>query len=355
MTSTPVGSGAERGLRPIRTGLRFPFVPSPPVHCVPLADRLGVAAIEGLVTDSRIVLLDRDGQPASTGLVLPFLLTGLDAGEGWIVLTGARSDGSVVVTGLNLNEGTATTIADLAMPEELTRVVEPVATATGVEVLWQSGFGRTTLWSARVSEGVCGPPRPLELGDLTSDSALAGVGEHVALAWAHGERQQLDLLWLADGDLVGTVRTAEGVASATPSVAAWRDAAVLAWADGEGLRVSLVEPGSGRPAAELGVPLHPARLRSCNIISGGRDRIAVLWHTEQLGDPEPLAEVPGRQEPSRIVEGWVAALDATAWRLSTPLPLTPSGTVHHVGGWIGDRLVLVHGDQQPVITVLEDG
>lgn len=354
MTAIARPSGSA-GLRLLRTGLTFPYVPSPPIHCRSLGDRLCVAAVEGLVTDSRIVLFDRDGQPASTGLVLPFLLTGLDLGEGWLVLTSTRPDGSAVVAGLDIDEGTANTIADLPMPEDLTRVAEPMATVTGIEIMWQSGFDRTTLWSTTVSGGSCGPPRPLELGDLTSDSALAGVGEHVALARVHGVRQQLELMWLVQGEIVDAVPVAEGVGPATPSVASGGDAAVVAWSSGEGLRVSRVEMGSGAVAAELSVPLQPGRhLRSCDVIAGGGEQAAVIWHAEQLGDPEPLHGVPGRQEPSRVIEGWAAALDVRAWHLSTPVRLSPPGTVHHVGGWVGDRLLLVHGDQQPVITVLED-
>lgn len=347
--------GPTSGLRPVAPGRELPFVPFPPVHCARWGDHLCVVAIEGLVQKSVLVLLDRDGQPQSPGLTLPFLVTGMAATGDQLVLTASRTDGSSLVAGLSPDDAALRWVSDVPVPDDVTKVAEPAVVDSHLEAVWQAGFDRSTLWSADVGEAGTGSARPLAFADVTGDSALAAAEGQVAVVRLHGEHQQLDVSWCRGATLGSTTVVARGAHPTTPSIAALPRGAAVAWSDGSGLRVSRVEPGSAGSSAELTVPLAPARLRSCDVLSGDDGRVAVVWHAERLGDPQPLTEVPGRQEPARRVDGWVALLDPDGWQLGAAVPLDPAGTLHHTGGWLGDRLLLVHGDQVPLVTAFAAG
>jgi len=345
--------GASGGLRVVSTGRPFPFVPTPPIHCRPLDDRLYVAGIEGLVRDSRIVAMDRDGVPDTSGMTLPLLVTGLALRDGMAVVGGTQEDGTTVVAAIDLVSGTTRWVDEVAATDELSRVVQPVAGTDGVQALWETGFDRSTLWTAEVGRDGCGPARPVRFSDLTSDAVAVGVDHGVAMARLHGNEQQLDLLLLDDGDVTASVALAARGAGPTPSLGRVGSDVAVVWGDSDRVVVTRVARSSTDPVAELSVPIGGGRLRSCDVIADGKSRVVVLWHTEQWGDPEPSPEMPGHDVPARIVAGWLAVVDTERWELGPAVELDPAGTVHHAGGWLDERLILVHGGQLPVVTVME--
>jgi len=362
---TSAASGADLAL--VSTGARLPFVPSPPIQYRSGGRQLWAAAIEGLVRDSRLVSLDRDGRIASPAVALPFLVTGLDVGPSGLLLAGNGSDGGLMAVGLDGADPRpdAGWTVDVPPTGPVTQVAVPTVLAGRGHLVWQTAGvdAGSVLWMAEVGAGGRVEPTALGFDDLSADAGLAVVGDRLALARVHGQRQALDVVWMGAGGVhLGTVPVAEHVGPATPAVGALDGAAVVAWNDGRDLRLTCIPTdapsapaagGTGRARAELSVGLGSGRLRSCAVLTGEGDRAAIVWHSSRPGDPGPTAEVPGRREPVPVVDGWVAGLDVGAWRLGAPVHLDPPGTVHHGGGWVGDRLLVVHGAQEPVVSVLE--
>jgi hypothetical protein len=328
----------------VRTGLPLPFFPFPPLHCRVVGDGLCVAGIEGMVGGSQLVVLDRVGVPVGNGAALPFLLTGLVVvDEGHAVATATTPEGHGLAAGLTLPDGIVDWSVDVALPADLTRVAEPLLVGGRVVVTWQAGFESSTFWAQPVGPASVGHPRRLALTDLTGDSSQAAVGGQIALARVHGPQHQLDLVWVTDDELGFTVvPLAEQVRAVAPCVAALSDReAVVAWDDRRGLCLARVPVGAVAPTAELDVPLGPLdQLQTCDVITGAGGRAAVVVHRAHPDHPDR-------------VDGWVAALDPATWHKGVRIPLDPPGTLHHSGGWVDDRLVLVHGGQVPVISVFE--
>jgi hypothetical protein len=101
-----------------------------------------------------------------------------------------------------------------------------------------------------------------------------------------------------------------------------------------------------------------ARLRSVRVASDGQDRLAVLFQAAVTRPgPTGLGQRLGpRSRPGRLrVWHHLAGPEALSTARPQSLELRPPGTVYEAACWLGDRLLVVHGDSEPVVSAFELG
>ncbi|MGH3929401.1 MAG: hypothetical protein ACRDTF_05425 [Pseudonocardiaceae bacterium] len=77
----------------------------------------------------------------------------------------------------------------------------------------------------------------------------------------------------------------------------------------------------------------PDAARSLHLYAGPASRLALGWHTA-TGE-------------------WVALVDAVTGLATDCHPLADPGPRYGTGGWIGDRLIVLHGAVAPLISVFQ--
>ena len=280
-------------------------------------------------------------------LASPVALAG--GAEGLVVLGGDAGGAAIVLVlgddGAERSRGRLPLGADLA--------VWPAAAGDGdaVWLAWATGERPSALRSCRLGEHA----EPLELGDAagpTRDVAIALTDRGPVAAWSHEGRETLELVAWGAGD-VRRQPVGDAGAPVSPALAAAGDRLALAWiARGEAApRLAWFDAPCSPPAtsSELPAAADPARPRSVRLAGAPDGRLAILLQTAA---PRPgVATGPGNRPSAVTVRAELIVVDSdgarSSWELDDP------GTAQEACAWLGDRVVVVHGEGAPVVTVVD--
>jgi hypothetical protein len=214
---------------------------------------------------------------------------------------------------------------------------------------WATGGEEVTVWVARLEPGDI---RPAAAGGfeapLTDLVVLAG--EPPLLAAGHGTRR-VDVVAGAPGH---TSRM-ELNASEAFAVSAARAGGTLAvaWISrvDQALDVQTFDAGlkpSGRSRVDLG---GGGRLRAARLLGSG-DRLALSWQTAAATGS--LASDPEADGPESVeVRHWIAGFSLHGAGLGEAFELRPPGVAYDTAAWLDERLLVIHGSEQPFVSVYE--
>jgi hypothetical protein len=240
--------------------------------------------------------------------------------------------------------------AELALAGPLAHWPQPLDLGGRAWLVWAEGqpSGPASVRACRWEVGER-PGPALELAAAGAGVAgldVAGAGGAGLLAWFAGDGP-VHLVGLRDGR-AGPEWSARGERAVLARVAPAPDGWWLLWLGREAgpaslqrLDAGLAPVGAPLPVAEAGpgpgASVRDARLLPRDLPGGGATALA--W---QRATP-----APGRPHGQRLEE-----LVAAAPGLDPAITLAEPSLAYRAGGWLGERLVLVHGSSDPLVTVL---
>jgi hypothetical protein len=322
-----------RRLAPSGTPLGLPFRPVPPVVCAGLSGRLLVAARDESRGQVMLAALRDSGQIVDCRALSLSFATALIAAPNKAHLVGSRDSGFVDVT---LGEdGSAGGETPLPVDSDCRLPPRWVCSGDALHGFWIDG--RNQLVIARGTRTSRYPISPVVL-----DAACAAAPDGLLLLLSTGIPGRLEILrWT--GDRLGTATALEGSEQSycpllhrvgDRYVALWvsrpHRAIVAQWVGPDGTPL-----GPARRIVSVSAPKTFVWLRG---FVSGADRFALAWQTEQPG-----TELARDGTPIPNVDSFVALLDPVDLALGSSTPVPQRADSFFAGGWVGDRLVAVHG------------
>jgi hypothetical protein len=336
-------------LEPLVQAVGFPFDASVPVVCAPAAGALHALARDAGSGRVRHAALDAEAQPVRPPVEL-------DAA----FVMGLATDGRVLAAVVALADGQTPALLTLGPRgdvRDLTPLSPPAPLAVQPVPLMYDGDALAILATAdaRLLTVTAGGSvgEAIDCRDMTVELAAAVVDGGAVVARVHGDRQALQLMRieLPGGALRGIVDVAEQ--AVLPGVHVLGDRLALVWTSGRDGQAWLGwfdgDLGATDIAAALTATTPGERVRSARLLAGG-ESVALSYVTarpiEQIVPPE--GDGPSTMRAGQAFAHYLAELDAG---LGPPQPVAEPGAVFHDGGWLGTRLLLLHGLDAPVVSV----
>jgi hypothetical protein len=315
-------------------GVDLPF----PVRAAPGGERLHL--VGGWSSSRPAIHLALDGDGA--GVVGP---TPLPLGGAASV---AGLDGGVVIGGSSLDGG-----GPAVLELDAGGAVDEVP-----RVLWATGPPEAALWCARLDQQLAEPVCVLEPSQPVIELALAPMGGRVLAACLHGSPATLDLV-MVDGEEPRPRARLEASAAFSLALGSTRAGGVLAWAGRADRAIHSVQLDARLQVGKVtrgAVAAPGARLRSVRVAGDGQGRLGVLFQAA-VTRPGPIGQgqkVGPRSHPGRLkVWHHLAGAEALSTARPQSLELRPPGVVYEAAGWLGGRLLVVHGDTEAVVSAFQ--
>jgi hypothetical protein len=358
-------------LRLIHGPYDLPYEVTFPLHAAALEDRLVLAWAEAGGQAAWLGRLDRDGSLASPPVRLALgYLEGMAECNGILFLVAALPGETAPHLVALDRQGNLAWERPLPVEDTLVRWPRPVCAGGRLYLYWELCGERPFLCAAVYSEGELGPvwkvsltpenPSPNQRGQdgagsspgaLPSDALeAAAFGNGIVVAQVPSSLSGIELIHIQDQEIV----TRAWVGASYPSslaLAGGNGRLALLWISNPAGDLLVQEFGADlAPLGERQPAVHiqaPAEVRSARFIPGEAGRLALSL---QVGVPQdPRNRGRGVSKASQFIGPY-------AWepmREGPFVPVAPAGTSFDTGAWIGDRLLLVHGERQPVVSVFE--
>ena len=335
-------------MNPLAQGVAFPFDASAPVACAPAAGALHTLARDVDSGRVRHAALGVEGLPQRP-------VVELDA----TFVMGFASDGRALAATVALADGQTLALLTLdagGAVRETTPIAPPAPLAIQPVPLLVEGGGMAIVATtdARLLAINAGAvSATIDCHDATIELAATAIDGDVVVARVHGKRQALQLMRIDPmrGELRGVVEVAEY--AVLPGVHRLGDRLAVLWTSGRDGQAWLgsydADLGVIGEAAAVTATAPEEHVRSARLFVG--DGAAALSYVTARPTEEVVTLQANGPPEMRVSEAYahhVAKLDGG---LGAAQPLLEPGVVFHDGGWLGTRLIIVHGSRAPVVSV----
>jgi hypothetical protein len=309
----------------------------PPAYCVTVGERVHAVALDPGGAASRHLAVDADGA-AEALAPLPVAVGGVAANGAELLVTGWDAARRPAV--LTVDDAGAVT-ATAAIPFDGVPLLfpRPVGGRDGVGLVALSDPEQPRLWRAPLTGGTLGKALVVPLRGTTIEADVAAVPGGLALARVLDRPSRLEIARV--GDDRGVSALALPLESPLSPVLAAVPGGLLLLALSSVTGTIELFPLDARARPSLPgrrlAGVAPARSRTGGLIAR-HGRVAVTWRSGDV--VEDIAATLAVVGPGGEV-------------LAAPAPVEPAGALREAGGWLGDRLVLLHGGETPEISVYE--
>jgi len=330
----------------------LPLAGSPPMASTSHGGHLQVVLVNLKGEGAVQLVLDRDGRTVAMSPVPLAYPVGLAACDGELHLTGAlrgTDDPAHVVLDPAGGSGQP---SPLAVSGTLVRWPRPVCIQR-LAIVWETSDQRSSkLWIREMGGVDSGATAGISLEGYSSLLDFAASGPTLNVLRVSGSRAELQLIRFGgDHRRVSDQIIADGVTAvslaSTPSLAA------VAWVElGRRLCVAWAEPG-GRlgPAGILFEAEAGTELTSPRVLLRHDGQAAVLCRVARRG---PSGGAVQQGPPQPLTREELAIVVRPHARVAASLSnIDPPGSGGGTGGWLDDRLIVLHGSLEPALTVFE--
>jgi hypothetical protein len=392
----------DTALQRIKEPAALPYAVTFPLQAAVLDERLYLTWAEADNQAAWLGALDRDGRQSLLPVKLPLGYVGsMAACAGKLCLVATRAGEAdpylVVLDPGGVLDGKI----PLPVGEAMVRWPRLVCSTASTCLYWELGGKNPAVCVAAWDEDRLGEVIRVDIS-AEGGSPASGAGGPVPLAPGAAVSDALEAVPFAKGIVLGRVPSSlagieliqvpvltdtapgntaarPGFSQPAPAVRFWVDtsyptslalAATSAGASGEYLALAWVSNPTpnllvqvyNNDLALLGTPRPPVSFKppaiigSAHFIGGTGSSLAL--NLQVLVDQDPrhalgTISAGDRQIAARTASQFIGLYAVESRQASAFLSVSPAGTSFNTGGWIGSRLLLVHGERQPVVSIYQ--